>query len=134
MSPLNFAQASNVASSLTVLDEFCLEVRAILDDRYNRHLLQYENLPDKAEQRKIMGVLDELVAELRLTSSVLGVEVSPVDVQKKIRHQAALLIAGLGDLRPKALNRFGETPVGMEEAIDGAVSRIIALLNRLVGA
>ncbi len=134
MSPLNFAQANNVASTLTILDEFCVEVQATLHDRESAHFLQYKNLPDDAKRKEILADIDALVAELRLTSRSLGVDVSPVDVQKKIRHQAALLIAGLGDLRFETLNRFGEPPVELKDKIENAVNRLVALLNRFAGA
>jgi hypothetical protein len=133
MSRLNFGQANAVSSSLAGIDEFITEVRAVLNAKNGTHFLQYENIPDLPERQAIMHSLNTLVAELHRTQRTLDLDVPLVDVRKKVRHQAALLVAELADRKSSALRRYGWVDPVVAPELDAAVERITASLHQLSG-
>jgi hypothetical protein len=131
MSRLNFGQGNALSSSLTVIGDFITTMRAVLGVREGTHFLKYEDIPDIHERRSILDTLEMLTQELRSTEELFGLDVPPVNVRKKIHHQAALLAAELGDMRSKALKRYGPVDSSIAPELDAAVGRIISLLHQL---
>jgi len=131
MTVLNFGQANALSSSLASVDDFVAVVRTVLDIPGGMQFLKYENIPDASERSAVLDTLDALVKELHRTREILGLEVPPVDVRRRIRHQAALLAAELGDMQSKELTRYGQVDPSIVTDLDAAVGRIISLLHQL---
>lgn len=132
MSRLNFGQANAVSSALTSVDDFVTEIRAVLNANGD-HFLQYENRPAPSACRTIEKNLDALIEEARQTCRVLSLQTPSVDVERKVRHQAALLAAELADMKSAALKRYGRVDPAIAPTLDVAMDRIIAILRQLSG-
>jgi hypothetical protein len=133
MSGLNFGQANAMSSFLVGIDEFITEVRAVLDAQDRTHFLKHDNVPNAMERQAITKTLDALVAELHRTQRTLDLQVAPVDVRKKVRHQAALLAAELADMKSAALRRYGRVDPVVAPELNAAVERIASFLHQLSG-
>jgi hypothetical protein len=133
MSRLNFGQANAVSSALVGIDEFITDVRAVLNAKDGAHLLRYDNVPDASEHRAIEVILDALIDELRRTQQILALQIPPVDVRKKIKHESALLAAELADMKSSSLKRYGKVDPAVAPKLDTAVERITSFLRQLSG-
>ena len=129
---LNENQQRALATRLAMLDRFFYDVEQLLSSNaVSGELFEVINDLTEEQQRKIVDLINEGRAEIRVARARFGLEVKREYVHRIMAGHLSIFWTILEDCRAAKLEGFGGVSTGLAAELDPKIESLIRIVNSL---